>query len=58
MLIDTDADRHGIVTPAGLMNSNHYLSVAIGYLLTHRPRWPTHADVGKTLVSSSMIDRW
>jgi phosphoglucomutase len=55
---DTDADRHGIVTPsAGLMNPNHYLSVAIGYLLTHRPRWPRHADVGKTLVSSGMIDR-
>src|SRR4249920_3025877 len=55
---DPDADRHGIVTPsAGLMNPNHYLAVAIGYLLTHRPRWPTHAAVGKTLVSSSMIDR-
>jgi phosphoglucomutase len=55
---DPDADRHGIVTPAaGLMNSNHYQAVAIDYLLTHRPRWRTHAAVGKTLVSSSMIDR-
>jgi len=55
---DPDADRHGIVTPAaGLMNPNHYLSVAIRYLLGHRPRWPTQAAVGKTLVSSSMIDR-
>jgi phosphoglucomutase len=55
---DTDADRHGIVTPsAGLMNPNHYLSVAIGYLLTHRAQWPERAAVGKTLVSSSMIDR-
>jgi phosphoglucomutase len=55
---DPDADRHGIVTPsAGLMNPNHYLSVAIDYLLTHRPQWPAHAAVGKTLVSSSMIDR-
>jgi phosphoglucomutase len=55
---DPDADRHGIVTPsAGLMNPNHYLAVAIGYLLTHRPRWSTQAVVGKTLVSSSMIDR-
>jgi phosphoglucomutase len=55
---DPDADRHGIVTPsAGLMNSNHYLAVAIGYLLTHRPVWPHHAAIGKTLVSSSMIDR-
>jgi phosphoglucomutase len=55
---DPDADRHGIVTPsAGLMNPNHYLAVAIGYLLTHRPRWPAHAVVGKTLVSSGMIDR-
>src|SRR5262249_21600008 len=52
------ADRHGIVTPsAGLMNPNHYLAVAIRYLLTHRPGWPAHAAVGKTLVSSSMIDR-
>jgi phosphoglucomutase len=55
---DPDADRHGIVTPtAGLMNPNHYLAVAIRYLLTHRPDWPAHAAVGKTLVSSSMIDR-
>src|ERR1700738_1336021 len=55
---DADADRHGIVTPgAGLMNPNHYLSVAILYLLTHRPEWPKQASVGKTLVSSSMIDR-
>ena len=55
---DPDSDRHGIVTPsAGLMNPNHYLAVAIGYLLTHRPRWPAQAAVGKTLVSSSMIDR-
>jgi phosphoglucomutase len=55
---DPDSDRHGIVTPsAGLMNPNHYLAVAIRYLLTHRPAWPAHAMVGKTLVSSSMIDR-
>jgi phosphoglucomutase len=55
---DTDADRHGIVTPtAGLMNPNHYLAVAIRYLLTHRPGWPALAAIGKTLVSSSMIDR-
>ena len=55
---DPDSDRHGIVTPsAGLMNPNHYLAVAIGYLLTHRPHWSEHAAVGKTLVSSSMIDR-
>jgi len=55
---DPDADRHGIVTPsAGLMNPNHYLAVAIRYLLTHRPEWPEHSAVGKTLVSSSMIDR-
>jgi phosphoglucomutase len=55
---DPDADRHGIVTPtAGLMNPNHYLAVAIRYLLTHRPRWQAPAAVGKTLVSSSMIDR-
>jgi phosphoglucomutase len=54
---DPDADRHGIVTPAGLMNPNHYLAVAIRYLLTHRPGWPVSAAVGKTLVSSSMIDR-
>lgn len=55
---DPDADRHGIVTPtAGLMNPNHFLAVAIRYLLTHRPGWPTHAAVGKTLVSSDLIDR-
>jgi len=55
---DTDADRHGIVTrSAGLMNPNHYLAVAIHYLLTHRPGWPIEAAVGKTLVSSSLIDR-
>jgi phosphoglucomutase len=55
---DPDADRHGIVTPsAGLMNPNHYLAVAIRYLLTHRPHWPGTASVGKTLVSSAMIDR-
>ncbi|HEV3276442.1 MAG TPA: phosphoglucomutase (alpha-D-glucose-1,6-bisphosphate-dependent) [Terriglobia bacterium] len=55
---DPDSDRHGIVTPsAGLMNPNHYLAVAIQYLLTHRPQWPAHVAVGKTLVSSSMIDR-
>ncbi|MGA2585327.1 MAG: phosphoglucomutase (alpha-D-glucose-1,6-bisphosphate-dependent) [Tepidisphaeraceae bacterium] len=55
---DPDADRHGIVTPsAGLMNPNHYLAVAIGYLLTHRPRWSAKPAVGKTLVSSGMIDR-
>ena len=56
---DPDSDRHGIVTPsAGLMNPNHYLAVAIQYLLTHRPHWPANAAVGKTLVSSSMIDGW
>ena len=55
---DPDSDRHGIVTPsAGLMNPNHYLAVAIQYLLTHREQWPAHVSVGKTLVSSSMIDR-
>ncbi len=55
---DPDADRHGIVTPSvGLMNPNHYLAVAIRYLLTHRPGWRGDAVVGKTLVSSSMIDR-
>src|SRR5271163_3251148 len=55
---DPDSDRHGIVTPtAGLMNPNHYLSVAILYLLTHRPGWASAAAVGKTVVSSSMIDR-
>jgi phosphoglucomutase len=66
---DPDADRHGIVTPArpawqnipsspgGLMNPNHFLAVAIDYLLSHRPRWPAAAAIGKTVVSSSMIDR-
>jgi len=55
---DPDSDRHGIVTPvAGLMNPNHYLAVAIRYLLTHRPQWREDVLVGKTLVSSSMIDR-
>jgi phosphoglucomutase len=55
---DADADRHGIVTPsAGLLNPNHYLAVAIRYLLTYRPGWNAAAAVGKTLVSSSMIDR-
>ena len=55
---DPDGDRHGIVTPsAGLLNPNHYLAVAIRYLLTHRPRWPAGAAIGKTLVSSSIIDR-
>ena len=55
---DPDSDRHGIVTPvAGLMNPNHYLAVSIQYLLTHRPQWHQDVVVGKTLVSSSMIDR-
>jgi phosphoglucomutase len=55
---DADADRHGIVTPdAGLMNPNHYLAVAISYLFRTRTDWPHDAAVGKTLVSSSMIDR-
>jgi len=55
---DTDSDRHGIVTPdAGLMNPNHFLAVAISYLYSHRDGWPRAAAVGKTLVSSSMIDR-
>ncbi|MGH7222825.1 MAG: phosphoglucomutase (alpha-D-glucose-1,6-bisphosphate-dependent) [Gemmataceae bacterium] len=54
---DPDSDRHGIVTPsAGLMNPNHFLTVAIRYLLTNRPNWPENTAVGKTLVSSSMID--
>jgi len=54
---DPDADRHGIVTSAaGLMQPNHYLAVAIGYLLTHRPRWPANTAIGKTVVSSSLID--
>ncbi len=55
---DPDSDRHGIVTPgSGLMNPNHYLAVAIRYLLNNRPQWPATAAVGKTLVSSGMIDR-
>lgn len=55
---DADADRHGIVTPdGGLMNPNHYLAVAIDYLFSHREGWPTDAAVGKTLVSSMIIDR-
>lgn len=54
---DPDYDRHGIVTPDGLMNPNHYLAVAIDYLISHRPDWPTNAKVGKTLVSSGMIDK-
>ena len=55
---DADSDRHGIVTPdAGLMNPNHFLSVAIDYLMSHRPDWRPDAAVGKTVVSSSMIDR-
>jgi phosphoglucomutase len=55
---DSDADRHGIVTRSlGLMNPNHYLAVAIHYLLTHRPQWSNKAFVGKTLVSSGLIDR-
>ncbi|WOF22515.1 phosphoglucomutase (alpha-D-glucose-1,6-bisphosphate-dependent) [Microbacterium betulae] len=55
---DADADRHGIVTPdAGLLNPNHYLAVAIDYLFSHRPGWPADAAVGKTLVSSMIIDK-
>jgi phosphoglucomutase len=55
---DADADRHGIVTPdGGLMNPNHYLAVAVQYLYTHRPNWSPEAAIGKTLVSSTMIDR-
>jgi phosphoglucomutase len=55
---DADADRHGIVTPdGGLMNPNHFLAVAIEYLFAHRDGWPADAGIGKTLVSSSMIDR-
>jgi len=55
---DADSDRHGIVTPdGGLMNPNHYLAVAIDYLYTHRPSWPEGVAVGKTAVSSSIIDR-
>ena len=54
---DPDFDRHGIVTPTGLMNPNHYLSVAIWYLFQNRPTWSKELKIGKTLVSSSMIDR-
>ncbi len=54
---DADSDRHGIVTPTGLMNPNHYLAAAIWYLFQHRPHWSTSAGVGKTLVSSAIIDR-
>ena len=54
---DADSDRHGIVTPDGLMNPNHFLAVAIEYLFTHRPGWGKDAAVGKTLVSSALIDR-
>ena len=55
---DADSDRHGIVTPdAGLLNPNHYLAVAIEYLFAHRPGWPAAAAIGKTLVSSGMVDR-
>ncbi len=54
---DADADRHGIVTADGLMNPNHFLAVAIGYLYANRPGWPADAGIGKTAVSSSMIDR-
>ncbi|GAA3120523.1 phosphoglucomutase (alpha-D-glucose-1,6-bisphosphate-dependent) [Streptosporangium carneum] len=55
---DADADRHGVVTPdGGLLNPNHYLAVAISYLYAHRPGWPRDAGVGKTMVSSGMIDR-
>ncbi|NUR93518.1 MAG: alpha-D-glucose phosphate-specific phosphoglucomutase [Nonomuraea sp.] len=54
---DADSDRHGIVTPDGLMNPNHYLAVAISYLYAHRDAWPADAGVGKTMVSSAIIDR-
>ena len=54
---DTDADRHGIVTPAGLMKPNHYLAAAIAYLFDHRPEWEARCGIGKTMVSSAMIDR-
>jgi len=54
---DADADRHGIVTSQGLMQPNHFLAVAIRYLIAHRPRWPAAAAIGKTVVSSSIIDR-
>ena len=54
---DTDHDRHGIATHAGLMPPNHYLSVAVYYLLQHRPQWPRAAAVGKTVVTTQLIDR-
>lgn len=54
---DADNDRHGIVTRSGLMNPNHYLAVSIAYLFAHRPNWKTNVGIGKTLVSSSLIDR-
>ncbi|MDR2489286.1 MAG: phosphoglucomutase (alpha-D-glucose-1,6-bisphosphate-dependent) [Desulfovibrio sp.] len=54
---DPDADRHGVVTPRGLMNPNHYLSAAVWYLLTHRPRWPQKAAIGKTTVTSGLLDK-
>ena len=54
---DPDSDRHGIVTPAGLMNPNHYLAAAIAYLCAHRPRWRADGAVGRTVVSSSILDR-
>lgn len=54
---DPDADRHGIVDAAGLMNPNHFLCVCVDYLLTHRPQWREHLKIGKTLVTSSMMDR-
>lgn len=54
---DADADRHGIVTASGLMNPNHYLAVAVWYLFRHRPQWSPQCAVGKTLVTSSMVDR-
>ena len=55
---DPDSDRHGIVTPsAGLMNPNHFLAVAVQYLFSHRPEWPAAAGIGKTVVSSAILDR-
>src|SRR5205807_1328207 len=55
---DPDSDRHGVVTPsAGLLNPNHYLAVAVRYLFTNRSDWPATASVGKTIVSSSILDR-
>src|SRR6185503_7774783 len=55
---DVDRDRHGIVTrDAGLLNPNHYLAAAVAYLFAHRPQWSPRAGVGKTIVSTSMIDR-